>query len=96
MFDGEEEKNAVSATDLRQLLIADMVKLLEHLCTGYTRQLPIIEWVMLNIMKKDPASKKGRKETKNIDLCTVDWNCLTNEQLLDVYHNVICRAYRQM
>jgi len=81
---------------LRQLLIADMVKLLGHWCTGFNRTRPIRYWVMVNIQKKDPETKKGRKEAMDMDLLSIEWNTLTDEQLVEVYHLVIRRAYTCM
>lgn len=88
----EEEKKDTSQT-LRQLLIADMVKLFGHWCTGLNRTRPIRYWVMVNIRKKDPETRKGRKEVMHMDLPSIEWNTVTDEQLVEVYHLVIRRAY---
>ena len=81
---------------MRDIVITKIVNLLETLCTGETRQLPIKTFIMDKIHGMDCSTKAMRKQRDALVLAEVDWGWLTDEQLADLFEIVVRQTYRQM
>jgi hypothetical protein len=81
---------------MRDLMLAEMAKMLVGASGSYMRWTSLAEFVYVDMLKKDISTKAGRKECSRVKLDKIDYSVLDDNALLSFYTLVVRKFYTQM
>lgn len=84
-----------SPIPLRDCLIARMHELFQHCKDDRDRWAPVKEYLYTNILQFDGSTKRGRKAITGIDLTTIDYDQLSDTELVWIFEIVVRRFSMQ-
>lgn len=80
---------------MRKLILNEMKQILTGTSAQEMRWQQFATYAYMSVLKKDPTTKSGKKEMKYLDLGTVDYDVLSDEDLLYAFEFVIRKYYAQ-